>query len=143
MRSRLATALVLAGLGMTALVACGEAHIDEGKAETAIKRDLTRQTGDRGAVRACPDEVKVKRGDRFRCEAARIRRSGAGGGHAARRRGHVSWRLVALDCFRRLAQPTKETAPGADPPGAACGRGCGEPSAVRRPRALFIFRNYW
>jgi len=68
MRPRLPTALVLAGLCVAAVAACGDAQIDSGKAEAAIKRGLTRQTGiDIESVR-CPDDVKVERGGRFRCE---------------------------------------------------------------------------
>ena len=95
MRPRLATALVLAGLGAAALAACGEAHIDSGKTETAIKRDLTRKTGI--VVRAvdCPDDVKVKRGAEFRCEA--IARNGDRAQVLVTQRdddGTVSWRVV-------------------------------------------------
>ena len=95
MRSRLATALVSAGLGMTALAACGEAHIDDGKAETAIKRDLTRQTGIVVRSVTCPDDVKVKRGDRFRCEA--VARDGDRAQVLVTQRdddGTISWRVV-------------------------------------------------
>ena len=86
---------MLAGLGAAALAACGEAHIDDGKAETAIQRDLTRRTGIVVRSVSCPDDVKVKRGGQFRCEA--IARNGDRAQVLVTQRdddGTVAWRVV-------------------------------------------------
>jgi hypothetical protein len=94
-RPRLATALVLAGLGAAALAACGESHIDDGKTEAAIKRDLTRRTGIVVSSVSCPGDVTVKRGDKFRCEA--VARNGDRAQVLVTQRdndGTVSWRVV-------------------------------------------------
>ena len=79
----------------TAPSPAARSHIDDGKAETAIKRDLTRQTGIVVRSVTCPDEVKVKRGDRFRCEA--VARNGDRAQVLVTQRdddGTISWRVV-------------------------------------------------
>jgi hypothetical protein len=95
MRPLLATALVPAVLCATALAACGEAQIDSGKAEAAINRGLTRQTGIAIRSVSCPDDVKVERGGRFRCEA--VARNGDRAQVLVTQRdddGTVTWRVV-------------------------------------------------
>lgn len=90
---RLASAAVV--LLAAALAACGEATIDAGKTEEAIRRDLAAKTGLEIASVSCPEDVKVKRGDSFRCTAT------AGGGDRAAvlvtqrdDDGTVTWRVV-------------------------------------------------
>ena len=95
MRLRLAVALVLAGLCAGTFAACGDAQIDSGKAEAAVKRGLTRQTGIEIESVSCPDDVKVERGGRFRCEA--VARDGDRAQVLVTQRdddGTVTWRVV-------------------------------------------------
>lgn len=94
-RTRLTAALVLAGLCAATFAACGEAQIDSGKAEAAIKRGLTRQTGIEIGSVSCPDDVKVERGGRFRCEA--VGRNGDRAQVLVTQRdddGTVTWRVI-------------------------------------------------
>ncbi len=75
--------------------ACGEAQIDAGKAEAAIKRGLTRQTGIEIRSVSCPEDVKVERGGKFRCEA--VARNGDRAHVLVTQRdddGTITWRVV-------------------------------------------------
>ena len=88
-------ALALLAAGAAGLGACGESTIDAGKAETAIQRDLARQTGLEIASVSCPDGVEVKRGDTFRCLA--MTRNGDRASVLVTQRddeGTVTWRVV-------------------------------------------------
>jgi Domain of unknown function (DUF4333) len=53
-----------------ALVACSpDKQVDTDRAEAEIKQSLSTQTGDPVQSVRCPDEVKAKQGERFRCVA--------------------------------------------------------------------------
>jgi hypothetical protein len=88
----LAIVLVLAAFG---LAACGESKLDTDRAEAAIRSGITRQTGLKIDTVRCPDDVKARKGETFRCVAT------ASNGQRARvevtqrdDEGSVSWRLV-------------------------------------------------
>lgn len=93
-----AKAFLAAGLALAALgvAACGDAaKLDTGRAETAIRSGITRQTGVKIDTVRCPDDVEAKRGETFRCVAQ------ASNGQRARvevrqrdDEGSVSWRLI-------------------------------------------------
>jgi len=86
----LVAAVAAAGLG-----ACGDSRIDSGRTETAIERDLARQTGLAIASVSCPDDVEVKRGDTFRCLV--VARNGDRATVLVTQRddaGTVTWRVV-------------------------------------------------
>jgi Domain of unknown function (DUF4333) len=77
------------------LGACGEARLDTGEAESAIRAGVARQTGVKIDSVRCPDEVEARRGHTFRCLAL------ASNGQRARVQviqrddeGNVSWQLV-------------------------------------------------
>jgi len=54
-------------LAAVALVACGDATVDTGKAETLIRRAVTQQVGARVASVRCPEGVKAKQAVTFTC----------------------------------------------------------------------------
>ncbi len=88
-------ALALLAAGAAGLGACGDSEIDAGKAETAIRRDLARQTGLAIASVSCPEDVKLQRGDTFRCRA--VARNGDRASVLVTQRddeGTVTWRVV-------------------------------------------------
>jgi hypothetical protein len=88
-----APALLVAGAAL--LAGCGDARIDSGKAERAIKRDLALQTGLAIAAVDCPDDVKAERGDTFRCRA--VARNGDRATVLVTQRdddGTITWRVV-------------------------------------------------
>lgn len=88
-------ALALLAAGAATLGACGESRIDAGKAEAAIGRDLARKTGLAIASVSCPEDVKVERGDTFRCRA--VARNGDRASVLVTQRddeGTISWRVV-------------------------------------------------
>ena len=91
-RVSLATGLALLAAGV---LACGQAKLDTGKAEAAIKAGITRQTGVKINSVKCPEDVEAREGETFRCVAR------ASNGQRAQvevtqrdDEGSVSWRLV-------------------------------------------------
>jgi hypothetical protein len=91
-RAFLATGLALVAAG---LAACGEAKLDTGRAEAAIRSGITRQTGVKIDTVRCPDDVVARRGETFRCVARAS--NGQRAGVEVRQRddeGSVSWRLI-------------------------------------------------
>jgi hypothetical protein len=93
-RAFLPTGLALVAAG---LAACGEAKLDTGRAESAIRNGITRQTGVKIDTVRCPDDVEARQGETFRCVAL------ASNGQRARvevtqrdDEGSVSWRLIGL-----------------------------------------------
>ena len=77
------------------LAACGDSKIDSGRTETAIQRDLARQTGLAIASVSCPDDVEVNRGDTFRCLV--VARNGDRATVIVTQRddaGTITWRVV-------------------------------------------------
>jgi hypothetical protein len=90
----LATGLSLAALGV-GVGACGDSKLDTDRAESAIRKGITRQTGVKIDSVRCPADVEAREGDTFRCVAR------ASNGQRARvevtqrdAEGSVSWRLV-------------------------------------------------
>jgi hypothetical protein len=87
--------LAVGVVAAASLGACGQARLDTGEAESAIRAGITRQTGVKIDSVRCPDEVEARRGDTFRCVAV------ASNGQRARvavtqrdDEGNVSWQLV-------------------------------------------------
>lgn len=85
-------AVALVALGAAA---CGKAELDTERAESAIRKGITRQTGVKIDSVRCPNDVEARQGDTFRCVAV------ASNGQRARvevtqrdDEGSVSWRLV-------------------------------------------------
>jgi hypothetical protein len=88
------------GLAAAALVAvgaaaCGKSELDSERAESEIRRGITRQTGIKVESVRCPNDIELRQGDTFRCVAV------ASDGQRARvevtqrdDEGSVSWRLV-------------------------------------------------
>ena len=84
-----------AALVTVAMTACGETQVDTGRAESAIREQITRQTGVRIDSVRCPEDVAVERGGTFRCVA--IASNGQRGRVEVTQRdedGGVSWRLL-------------------------------------------------
>lgn len=85
-------AVALVALGAAA---CGKAELDTERAESAIRKGITRQTGVKIDSVRCPNDVEARQGDTFRCVAV------ASNGQRARvevtqrdDEGSVFWRLV-------------------------------------------------
>jgi hypothetical protein len=89
--------LLVSGLLLlcAATVGCGESKLDTDQAESAIRVGITRQTGVKIDSVRCPDDVKVRRGDTFRC-TARASNGQRAAVEVTQRddEGSVSWRLV-------------------------------------------------
>jgi len=91
-KALLPTGLALAAMG---LAACGDAKLDTGRAESAIRSGITRQTGVKIDTVRCPDDVEARRGETFRCVA--LASNGQRARVEVRQRddeGSVSWRLI-------------------------------------------------
>ena len=92
MRAFLTAGLLLLCAGTAG---CGEAKLDTGKAESAIRAGITRQTGVKIESVRCPDDVEARRGETFRC-TARASNGQRAAVEVTQRddEGSVSWRLV-------------------------------------------------
>jgi hypothetical protein len=93
--TNLAAAVACAALAAPVLAGCGEQKLDTGKAESAIRAGIARQTGLEIESVRCPNEVEAKRDGHFRCMAI-----AANGDRASVRvtqrddQGTVTWKLV-------------------------------------------------
>jgi predicted component of type VI protein secretion system len=63
--ARLSLACVIAAV---ALAACGAQQLDTAEAEKTIANRLGEQAGTKVTIN-CPDDVEIKKGDTFNCEA--------------------------------------------------------------------------
>jgi uncharacterized protein DUF4333 len=66
-RYRLLVPLLAAGA--LAASGCGDKTLDTGKLEGKIKDGIEKQAGVKIKAVACPEDVKVKKGDTFNCKA--------------------------------------------------------------------------
>ena len=89
-RHRLAVLFAAAAI---ALAGCGTKTLNTDNAETEIQKGLEQQTEARDPKVSCPDDVEVKKGDTFQCQAT------AGGDKATvvveqlDDEGNIRWRL--------------------------------------------------
>ena len=61
--------LPLLGAGALALAGCGDKKLDTGKLEGKIKAGIEKQAGIKIKSVDCPSDVKVKKGNTFKCKA--------------------------------------------------------------------------
>jgi Domain of unknown function (DUF4333) len=85
---------VFLGVLVVGLSACGQQKLNTDRAEKAIAQGITQQTGAQGVSVTCPDDVKVKAGSQFYCQA-----KAADGRHGRVRvtqkddKGNIDWKL--------------------------------------------------
>jgi hypothetical protein len=69
--------VILTAVAFSALAllpaACGSSKLDTSALESQMKQSLAKRTGITIESVACPDDVKAKRGDTFRCTATTSR----------------------------------------------------------------------